>query len=106
MYSNHLLPFITEAEISVDPLPATQTDPLEEGLKALEKLDHTTQINVILAYNKFKDNIGSFLKSFAEEGKVVTARDIEKFYEVPLTYIENTRRASSQTIKEEMIDLM
>lgn len=51
-------------------------------MEALGRLDHTTAINGVVAYNDLKDKILSFLGPFASEGKTVTENDIAGFFEV------------------------
>lgn len=51
------------------------------GMKALSGMNHVQQVEVIHGYNDMKSKLSTFLKSFAEEGKVVTAEDIQGFFQ-------------------------
>lgn len=51
------------------------------GMKALSGMNHVQQVEVIQGYNDMKDKLSTFLKTFAEEGKVVTAQDIQGFFQ-------------------------
>ncbi|XP_050668893.1 nuclease SbcCD subunit C [Leptidea sinapis] len=57
--------------------PSTQ---YEKGLEALSSLDRVQQINALTEYNKMRDKLLNFLKSFKERKEVVKEEDIKAFF--------------------------
>lgn len=57
--------------------PSTQ---YEKGLKALSSLDRIQQINALTEYNKMRDKLLDFLKSFKDKKEVVKEEDIRAFF--------------------------
>ncbi|KAJ8356304.1 hypothetical protein SKAU_G00190980 [Synaphobranchus kaupii] len=53
-------------------------DPL---MSALNTLNRVQQLEIIYEYNDFKTELKDYLQRFAEEGKVVTPEDIQRFFE-------------------------
>ncbi|XP_004225746.2 putative E3 ubiquitin-protein ligase UBR7 [Ciona intestinalis] len=51
------------------------------GLEAVEGMSRVHQIEMIHGFNNMKDGLSDFLKSFADQGKVVTADDIKEFFQ-------------------------
>lgn len=51
------------------------------GMKALSGMNRVQQVEVIHGYNDMKERLSAFLKTFAEDGKVVTAEDIQGFFQ-------------------------
>ena len=43
----------------------------ENGMKALSEMDRTQQVEAITSYNSMKSDLMDYLKTFAEEGKVL-----------------------------------
>ncbi|KAJ7054120.1 hypothetical protein C8F01DRAFT_1163977, partial [Mycena amicta] len=55
---------------------------LEElGMRALERLPRDRAIDGILAFNTMRDKLRSYLRPFAEAGKVVGEADVQSFFE-------------------------
>ncbi|CAK1540814.1 unnamed protein product [Leptosia nina] len=52
----------------------------EKGLAALSSLDRIQQINALTEYNKMRDKLLDFLKSFKDRGEVVKEEDIKAFF--------------------------
>lgn len=52
----------------------------EKGLAALSSLDRIQQINALTEYNKMKDKLLDFLKSFKDRQEVVKEEDIKAFF--------------------------
>ncbi|KAG0003468.1 hypothetical protein BGZ65_001680 [Modicella reniformis] len=57
-----------------------ETSILESGMKKLSEMDRVKMMDGMLAYNKMRDEIRKFLAPFSEQGKVVTADDIQAFF--------------------------
>ncbi|RVE50754.1 hypothetical protein evm_004664 [Chilo suppressalis] len=57
--------------------PASQ---YEKGLEALSSLDRIQQINALTEYNKMRDKLLDFLKSFKDRKEVVKEEDIKAFF--------------------------
>ncbi|XP_034827301.1 putative E3 ubiquitin-protein ligase UBR7 [Maniola hyperantus] len=57
--------------------PASQ---YEKGLQALSSLDRIQQINALTEYNKMRDKLLDFLKSFKDRREVVKEEDIKAFF--------------------------
>ncbi|XP_059468581.1 putative E3 ubiquitin-protein ligase UBR7 [Neocloeon triangulifer] len=53
----------------------------EQGLQALGNMDRSQQIEVLTEYAQMKEELKSFLATFAEENKVVTEEDIKEFFD-------------------------
>ncbi|XP_023942256.1 putative E3 ubiquitin-protein ligase UBR7 [Bicyclus anynana] len=64
-------------KLKIDGKPATQ---YEKGLQALSSLDRIQQINALTEYNKMRDKLLDFLKSFKDKRQVVTEDDIRAFF--------------------------
>lgn len=54
---------------------------IDSGMQALGSMNHVQQIEVIRGYNDMKTKLSQFLKTFADEGKVVTESDIKTFFQ-------------------------
>ncbi|KAI9766008.1 MAG: hypothetical protein M1840_007015 [Geoglossum simile] len=54
---------------------------LERGERALNNIDRVRAIEGAMAFNTLKEKVKSFLKPFAETGKVVGAEDIKNYFE-------------------------
>ncbi|KAF9578950.1 hypothetical protein BGW38_005003, partial [Lunasporangiospora selenospora] len=57
-----------------------ETSILEGGMKKLSEMDRVEMMDGMLAYNKMRDEIRRFLVPFSEQGKVVTASDVQAFF--------------------------
>lgn len=55
---------------------------LESGMKKLSEMDRVQMMDGMLAYNRMRDEIRSFLAPFSEQGKVVTEEDVRAFFTV------------------------
>ena len=64
-------------------------------MKALSEMDRVKQVEAIQSYNTMKSGLMDYLKTFADEGKVVKQEDIAKFFEA-------MRNSSSSTNRVEM----
>lgn len=53
----------------------------DETMRAISGMDHVTQIEAILAYNKLKKKLTEFLTSFVSTEQVVTAKDVNTFFQ-------------------------
>lgn len=53
----------------------------DQGMAALSHMPHVQQQTALLAYTNLTSELMPFLKGFADQGKVVTATDIRKFFE-------------------------
>ncbi|KAI8926977.1 hypothetical protein BC831DRAFT_497821 [Entophlyctis helioformis] len=53
---------------------------LDAGMKQLDRVDRVQAINGVHAYNRLKDRLMGFLRTFGETGKVVTKDDIDAFF--------------------------
>ena len=58
---------------------ATETD-YDRGMKALSKMQHGQQIDVLMSYNKLKEKLSEFLNAFVISQQVVTEDDINRFF--------------------------
>ncbi|XP_036405820.1 putative E3 ubiquitin-protein ligase UBR7 [Megalops cyprinoides] len=65
-------------------------DPL---MSALNTLNRVQQLEIIYEYNDMKTELKDYLQRFAEEGKVVTPQDIQRFFEEQQT--RKRRRANA-----------
>lgn len=52
----------------------------DETMRALSGMDHVTQIEAVLAYNKLKKKLTEFLSTFVSNEQVVTAKDVDSFF--------------------------
>ncbi|CAG4934454.1 unnamed protein product [Parnassius apollo] len=52
----------------------------EKGLQALSSLDRIQQINALTEYNKMRDKLLDFLKSFKDRKEIVKEEDIKAFF--------------------------
>ncbi|KAI8486643.1 putative E3 ubiquitin-protein ligase ubr7 [Branchiostoma belcheri] len=52
----------------------------EKGMEEFSKINRIQQVEVLHGYNDMKDNLRDYLKTFAEQGKVVTESDIREFF--------------------------
>lgn len=53
----------------------------DETMRALSGMDRVTQIEAVLAYNKLKKKLTEFLTSFVSTEQVVTAKDVDTFFQ-------------------------
>lgn len=53
----------------------------EETMRALSGMDRVQQIEAALAYNKLKTKLTEFLTSFVSNEQVVTAKDVDTFFQ-------------------------
>lgn len=53
----------------------------EETLRALSGMGHVQQIEAALAYNKLKKKLTEFLTSFVSNEQVITAKDVDSFFQ-------------------------
>ncbi|XP_077286634.1 uncharacterized protein LOC143911567 isoform X2 [Arctopsyche grandis] len=58
----------------------TSASQYEKGLEALSSLDRIQQINAITEYNKMKEKLLEFLKTFKDKREVVREEDIKGFF--------------------------
>lgn len=54
---------------------------LDRGERALSNLDRVRAIEGVMAYNKLKEKVKTFLKPFADSGQAVAAEDVKKYFE-------------------------
>nr|XP_026486444.1 putative E3 ubiquitin-protein ligase UBR7 [Vanessa tameamea] len=88
MYNDLSVLFLTDPEDTVSAYeslgkqkingePATQ---YEKGLQALSSLDRIQQINALTEYNRMRDKLLDFLKSFKDKKEIVKEEDIKAFF--------------------------
>uniref|UniRef100_A0AAR5Q3C1 UBR-type domain-containing protein n=2 Tax=Dendroctonus ponderosae TaxID=77166 RepID=A0AAR5Q3C1_DENPD len=53
----------------------------DQNKQLLNSMDRVQMIEAIIGYNDLKENLGNYLKKFAENKKVVRVEDIEEFFE-------------------------
>eukprot|EP00795_Rhopilema_esculentum_P004670 gene4670-20954_t len=53
----------------------------DKGMQALNSMDRINQVEILTEYNDMKNQLHDFFKSFVGEGKVVTKKDVEGFFE-------------------------
>lgn len=53
----------------------------DETMRAISGMDRVTQIEAVLAYNKLKKKLTEFLTSFVSTEQVVTAKDVDTFFQ-------------------------
>ncbi|XP_063822830.1 putative E3 ubiquitin-protein ligase UBR7 [Ostrinia nubilalis] len=88
MYKDLSVMFLTDLEDTVteyEALGKQRTDgsassQYERGLEALSSLDRIQQINALTEYNKMRDKLLDFLKSFKDRKEVVKEEDIKAFF--------------------------
>ncbi|KAL0831653.1 hypothetical protein ABMA28_002425 [Loxostege sticticalis] len=88
MYKDLSVLFLTDPEDTVtayEALGKQRTDgsassQYERGLEALSSLDRIQQINALTEYNKMRDKLLDFLKSFKDRKEVVKEEDIKAFF--------------------------
>ncbi|KAK9479330.1 putative zinc finger in N-recognin-domain-containing protein [Lipomyces japonicus] len=75
-------PVLKEQEVTYEP-PEDEdetTSLFEAGTKALNSMAHLDAVEGLYAYNKIKEKLSSFLKPFADEGKIVSEQDVKSFF--------------------------
>ncbi|XP_046962170.1 putative E3 ubiquitin-protein ligase UBR7 [Vanessa cardui] len=88
MYNDLSVLFLTDPEDTVSAYeslgkqkingePSTQ---YEKGLQALSSLDRVQQINALTEYNRMRDKLLDFLKSFKDKKEIVKEEDIKAFF--------------------------
>ncbi|KAF9357641.1 hypothetical protein BGX26_003373 [Mortierella sp. AD094] len=82
LYTKESVPFILgeEAVYEDEEDDEAETSILESGMKKLNEMDRVQMMDGMLAYNKMRDEIRNFLAPFSEQGKVVTADDVQAFF--------------------------
>ncbi|KAF8978821.1 hypothetical protein BGZ46_006113 [Entomortierella lignicola] len=82
LYTKENIPFILgeEAIYEDEEDDEAETSILESGMKKLNEMDRVQMMDGMLAYNKMRDEIRNFLAPFSEQGKVVTADDVQAFF--------------------------
>ncbi|XP_060531169.1 putative E3 ubiquitin-protein ligase UBR7 [Cylas formicarius] len=53
----------------------------DQNKKVMNSMDRVQLIEMIAGYNELKENLGTFLKKFAENKKIVREEDIKEFFE-------------------------
>lgn len=79
-------PYLHEEEETYEPPedPDSRLSLEELGLRALERLPRDRAIDGIRAFNDMRDGLMEYLRPFAQEGKVVEAADVNRFFETLL----------------------
>lgn len=87
MYKDLAVLFLTDLEDTVTAYEALGKERIggpssqyEKGLQALSSLDRVHQINALTEYNKMKDKLLDFLKSFKDKKEIVKEEDIKAFF--------------------------
>lgn len=86
LYKEQSLLFLLDAEDSSKSYEergmkrAEENSSYEQGIRALASIGHSQQIDAITEYNRMKDKLKDYLKSFATSKKVVTEEDINTFF--------------------------
>ena len=84
MYDEKRLEFLIDPEDTVhfyeSQSSAESGTQYEAGMKALSSMDRIKQVEAIQSYNEMKESLKSYLKKFADEGKVVGEEDIQEFF--------------------------
>jgi E3 ubiquitin-protein ligase UBR7 len=57
------------------------TSSMERGMRAFTQMPHMQQREMLHGYNDLKTALESYLKSFADNGQVVTKEDIGRFFD-------------------------
>ncbi len=74
-------PFMIEDEPIYEPPEDEDTSStFDAGLEALNSLPRAQALEGLYAYNIVKDRLSNFLRPFAEQGKIVTTEEVEKFF--------------------------
>ncbi|KAK9319564.1 putative zinc finger in N-recognin-domain-containing protein [Lipomyces orientalis] len=76
-------PMLKDEEVTYEP-PRDEDETsslLEAGTRALNSLPHISAMESLYAYNKVKTKLASFLKPFAEQGKIVSEQDVKTFFD-------------------------
>ncbi|CAG8580937.1 7315_t:CDS:10 [Paraglomus occultum] len=97
LYKRHKLEFLLEEEETYEPPKDEDKDSslFENGVKLLTQMDRVTAIEGLIAYNKMRDEIREFLKTFADSGRTVTEHDIRAFFESKLADHKSSRNNTS-----------
>ena len=61
------------AKFQVEVVPVSGSQ-YENGMKALSEMERTQQVEAIHSYNSMKSDLMGYLKTFAEEGKVLLSQ--------------------------------
>ncbi|KAI1306274.1 hypothetical protein EDD11_004828 [Mortierella claussenii] len=82
LYTKENVPFILgeEAVYEDEEDDDAETSILEGGMKKLGEMDRVQMMDGMLAYSKMRDEIRRFLVPFSEQGRVVTADDVQAFF--------------------------
>ncbi|KAK9365156.1 hypothetical protein V1509DRAFT_642933 [Lipomyces kononenkoae] len=75
-------PMLREEEVTYEP-PQDEDETsslLEAGTRALNAMPHINAMEGLYAYNKVKTKLASFLRPFAEQGKIVSEQDVKTFF--------------------------
>ncbi|KAF8306059.1 hypothetical protein DL93DRAFT_2028668, partial [Clavulina sp. PMI_390] len=73
--------FMEEAETYEPPEdPDAQASFEELGMRALERLPRERTLDGIRAYNTMRDDLMSYLKTFADGGKIVSENDVKSYF--------------------------
>jgi len=73
---------LKEEETYTPPEDPDSKKSLEElGLRALASLPRDKALDSIRAFNEMRDNLLTYLRPFAQEGKVVSEKDVNAFFE-------------------------
>ncbi|KAK9464787.1 putative zinc finger in N-recognin-domain-containing protein [Lipomyces arxii] len=76
-------PMLKDEEVTYEP-PKDEDETLsllDAGTRALGSLPHLNAMEGLYAYNKVKTKLASFLKPFADEGRIVSEQDVKAFFE-------------------------
>lgn len=73
----------------------SSTSSMERGMEAFGHMPRPQQIEMLHSYNDLQTALKDYLKTFADENKVVTKEDINKFFE---EFKSKSSRASSQLL--------
>ncbi|KIJ49242.1 hypothetical protein M422DRAFT_28192 [Sphaerobolus stellatus SS14] len=87
--------FLLEEEETYEPPedPDSGKSLVDLGMRALLNLPRDRAIDGIMAYNNMRDELISYLRPFAEEGRVVREEDVKEFFEA------KAQAAKEQTTK-------
>ncbi|KND04213.1 uncharacterized protein SPPG_01646 [Spizellomyces punctatus DAOM BR117] len=82
IYIDENVSFITLEEETFEPEEDLDADESihDMGLKRLNSMDREMAINGVLAYQKMKEDLKNYLKTFAESKQTVTADDIRQYF--------------------------
>lgn len=88
MYKDLSVLFLTDPDDTVtayealgkEKIEGKTTSQYERGLQALSSLDRVQQINALTEYNKMRDKLLDFLKSFKDRKEIVKEEDIKAFF--------------------------